>query len=237
MPSIFTGAAYARYSADTGIGLSVSPNGTTVMAVMKRSADSAGNTIFAVGGQETGATARFGFGFEGTNKLTTLTSTVVSASTLTGTVADGWMAVAVTKPTGLATPRFHKHVYSTGVTTHENGTTTQPDSSPIGPGGSIVVAKLRDGYSFTAPGSYAAVLVLSRTLTDDEFVSVASSVAAMKSMNKPSDGIGRGLWLFDGALTRVDSPFFASTLLVGGPSSVDSGGSPVGYGHQVVQAL
>lgn len=224
-----------RLTADTAIHFATT-GGCTALLVMKRSADSAGNLIFPLGFQEVGAAARFGLGFDGTNIMTTLTSTVVSASSLAGTVADGWMAVGATKATGLSTPRFHKYVYSTRTGSHENGTIPQPDgSSAIGPGGSIVVAKLRDGYSFTAPGSYAALLILSHVLSDQEFESAAVSIANMKSaVRSTSSFAGKGLWLFDGALTGTNSPAFPSTIAFGGPTSIDTGGSPVGLGNPVM---
>ena len=117
-------------------------------------------------------------------------------SPFTVTAAEGWVLIAVTKPTGTATVRFHKYVYGTDTWTHSDGSTHgsatgAPDLIRLGVWGQNSGA-LTDWYQ----GDMLIAGEWSAALTDAQLESLPYDLAAWISTG-PS-----AVWLLDQAGTQ-----------------------------------
>ncbi len=223
----FDGTATARYTANAATG----GGAVTIIAVLRRLTDSIGSVAFAVTAETSGAAVSAGMGWSATTDILRYqASSVRVASTMTAKVADGWVAIAGTKVSGATTPRFHKHVYSTGVSTHENATSAGNATTGVGAGGVVRVHNAGPGDNAV----YAAVAVYDRVLSDVEFEGVVVNLNTLKASSP-----AHGLWVFDGdALTTGMEEFFSgSAFSTGTASSVDGDGCPFSWGHGVVQNI
>jgi hypothetical protein len=139
---------------------------------------------------------------------------LVTAPTIAAAVADGWVLVAFTKPTGTSTVRFHKYVFATDTWTHENG------------GTNAAVNQL--------DGDIAAAAIWSQTqLTDAQIESLAGSFMAWWQI-QPS-----GMWILDQDVVTQK----VRDLTGGGADEnarittiVASSSCPLGYGQEMSSA-
>lgn len=207
---------------------SVTLGNSTLLVVMNRSANSGGTNNWAVAGNTSGGSGRFGLGFGTADKARAFFGGSVSPSVMTITTSDGWVCFAVTKTVGTTTPRFHKYVYSTGVATHEDGTAATASPAVLGSAATLVLGRLTPSTAPTCPGSYAAAAIFDRVLSDSEFESAAQSLAAMKAL-----GPNWGLWTLDSDLTSGTEFFVGSTYASGSATSMGEN-APFGYGDPVL---
>ena len=172
-----------------------------------------------------------GLGFSATNLLTLSMDDAgagVSAPTLTGTTTDGWAAYGFSKATGTVAPRFHKYIYATGTASHETSGSTLADGIAMGVG-HVSIGRRYSGNATLAFGSYLAVALYARPLTDAEFEAAVISLSSLINSNP-----NRGLWVYDKPVTTAG---FAEMMIGSGssfgtPGAADASG-PIGYGHSI----
>ncbi len=154
---------------------------------------------------------------------------LVTAPTITAAIADDWILVAFTKPTGTSAVRFHKYVFATNTWTHETGgTNANPTAPSTGPFlGSI-------GATNQLDGDIAAAAIWSQIqLTDAQVESLVASVMAWWEI-APT-----GMWILDQATVaqpvRDLTGNGASQNAITG-TIVAASSCPLGYGHPVLGA-
>lgn len=238
MSLTFTGTANLVFTAD--------PNtlggGSTVMLVFKNNQAIDGTSHLAIAFQNTANATRLGLRYSnGLGEQLGYTTSVgtLYAPTITIPSTESYVAVAVSKVSGVTAPRFHKYVYATGVASHENAGATAADGVAIGAGGTMRLSGNNNGAASGTshtPGIYVAAAMFDRVLSDSEFESAAQSLSALKALAP-----NWGLWVFDHAITGQSDEFFIgstySTLPVSNgvssATSITSEGPPFGYGYPI----
>lgn len=215
--------AYGRWTCSSATIL----GNSTYFAVVRRTVD-AGSAGYVMSFQTSSSLSLSSLGFRTTSDLFFSNSPLSSATTMTGKIADGWFAMAVTKGSGTVAPRFHKYVYSTGVATHENGDTAVADTASVGAGASLLIGRVQTGIASTGLGDYAVAAVFTRVFSDQEFVTAAQSVGAMRGMHP-----NRGFWLFDHAAGQTDESSIGSTSVTQTGLVVGTTNPPLGYGRRI----
>lgn len=195
----------------------------TVLVVMKKASDTGGTSAFVLGADGSAVT-KWRLELSAANLVRLVSTGLAPAATMTATVADGWVCLGFTKVAGNAAPRFHKYVYSTGAASHEDATGTS-GADVTGTAGSLVWGRASVGGTTGWFGSLAATAHYLHVLSDVEFEAAAQSVAAMSALSPT------GLWLFD--YESGTNELTLGSIAVTDTSTVDTGGSPLSYGHPI----
>lgn len=146
----------------------------------------------------------------------------------TVTTSDGWVALAVTKAAGLAAPRLHKYVYTTGVATHANCAANLNDSAVAGVAGTVRLHGPPASGTARINQSIAALAMYPRVLTDSEIETASQSLMAMKAAEPTW-----GLWTFEG-VSSIQEFAFGGTVTSGAATSVSTTDAPLPLGHPPV---
>lgn len=185
----------------------------TVLAVMRRVANSGGSTRFAALQEDaTAAPCALGVGFSGTDLLRYPDSPSVNTSTLGLTVADSWVTCGWSKAAGgTPTPRAHKYIHSSAATSHENAAGSILAAA-------LVPARLVVGRFGTTGGagsnsSFRAVVVYGSELSDADVVTASASYAGAQSLSPIS------MLVFNGTSTPVDVVTAGAVTVTGSVSS------------------
>lgn len=165
----------------------------TVAVILKRGRDTNTEVVVRVGASGT-SSARYGLEIITTALQVRAGNTGISAPTITATVANGWVLLAVTKATGTVAPRFHKYVFSTDTWTHENGASTMGNSTA--PASGPVVGANPNGSS-PFMGNIGIAGVWDVVLSDAEVEALVQSEASWLLV------LGEATWTFDQASTAT----------------------------------
>lgn len=153
-----------------------------------------------------------------------------STSSVTLKVADGWVLLAATKPSGNAPVTFHKYVYATGVWTSATGASAADCAAPAA-GGRVELASFSGGSNF--PGDIAALAMFAnRALTAADLARMPFSLVAWLNLG-PS-----AMWVLD--QQRVSQQVVdwtgqgANQIGISGTSITTSGPPFVVYGTPLI---
>jgi hypothetical protein len=136
----------------------------------------------------TGSAVRLRLARDASNRLEVTYDGTAITSTLTFTSADGWCYLAVTKPTGTASPTFYK------ITTSSLNSETPAGTAANQSTGATEI----DVTSFS--GAIHLAGIWDRVLTQDQIIAAAETVYGAL-MQAP-----KGLWIFDQDTTTQKIP-------------------------------
>lgn len=189
-----------------GTGLNFTGD-TTWAALMRRGADGSDDVLF----QQNTSSNLWSARLTAADKLRYRAGTTNIDSSLTVTVADGWVLLAITKATGTTAPHFHKYIYSTNAAmTHETAGTTIAD--PGSPGTTDVRMGADETNATNFAGDIAVVGIWNKVLTDSQLESMAHTLAPWWSATP------KAIWVLDQS-TSTKIPDFTGN---GGGENVHS---------------
>lgn len=223
MPREFDGTSSYDLTGSAGslVGMDAGP--ITLVAVVKLNSTSTdGALIYCGGGAETGVDLEL---YGGSYYMASQEPALAAAST-----SDGWHLVGATKAAGTATPRFHKHVFSTGAWTHSDAGSTMGDGVAVAGGDTLRMGRWGTA-SMRLDGAIAIAGVWDRVLTDAEIEQLAFTVQAWYG-SAPREG-----WLLDQADTGVNIVSFTGggANFTGGAALVSTDSGPgISYGFPII---
>lgn len=173
----------------------------TIAMIVRRGHDTGTEAVMRVGASGL-STARYGLEILTTALQVRSANNLLSAPTITATVADSWVLLAVSKANGTVTPRFHKSILASSTHTHEDGASTLANSTA--PTAGPVIGAAANGTS-PYQGDVAIAAIWNVVLTDSQVEALIQSQAAWRNVAPVA------LWVLDQTSTATSVPDIVGT--------------------------